>query len=87
MYFKIDQLARITPKERKILEGITKKNCLEGCQYGKFTSEHNKITEPIDEYLAGHKNNKPRGTRVSLEPQAAQSYPVLLIYYVISLYK
>jgi hypothetical protein len=61
---KIDQLARMTPKERKILEGITKKNCLEGCQYGKFTSEHNKITEPIDEYLAGHKNNKPRGTRV-----------------------
>ena len=36
-------------------------------EYAKFTSEHNKITEAIDEYLAGHKNNKPRGTRVSLE--------------------
>ena len=58
---------RTTPKERKILEGITKKNCLEGCQYAKFTSEHNKITEANDEYLEGHKNNKPRGTRVSLE--------------------
>jgi hypothetical protein len=25
------------------------------------------ITEANDEYLAGHKNNKPSGTRVSLE--------------------
>jgi hypothetical protein len=59
---QIDQLARMTPQERKILEGISKRNCLErlstlrahGCTRSPITFSHTLLRKMSCRHVASN---------------------------------